>query len=141
MTFIDFKKAFDSINRDTMWKILRYYGIPEKIANIIKCLYEGFTSAVRVDGSPSKEFLITTGVLQGDTLVPFLFIIVLNYVLRNTEATTGLQTHPDELLPDLDFADDIVLLDQGEIKALEHFRTIESSAKKVGLRLTTARPK
>ena len=36
-------------------------------------------------------------------------------------------------MPDLDFADDIVLLDQGEIKALEHFRTIESSAKKVGL--------
>ena len=56
MTFIDFKKAFDSINRDTMWKILRYYGIPEKIVNIIKCLYEGSTSAVRVDGSLSKEF-------------------------------------------------------------------------------------
>ena len=133
MTFTDFKKAFDSINRDTMWKILRCYGIPEKIVNIIKCLYEGSTSAVRVDGSLSKEFLITTGVLQGDTLAPFLFIIVLDYVLRNTEATTGLQTHPDELLPDLDFADDIVLLDQGEMEALVHFRTIESSAKKVGL--------
>ena len=133
MTFIDFKKAFDSINRDTMWKILRYYGIPEKIVNIIKCLYEGSTSAVRVDGSLSKEFLITTGVLQEDTLAPFLFVIVLDYVLWNTEARTGLQTHPDELLPDLDFADDIVLLDQGEMEALAHFRTIESSAKKVGL--------
>ena len=78
MTFIDFKKAFDSINRDTMWKILRYYGIPEKTVTIIKCLYEGSNSAVRVDGSLSKEFLITTGVLQGDILAPFLFIIALD---------------------------------------------------------------
>ena len=79
--FIDFKKAFDSINRDTMWIILRYYGIPDKIVNIIKCLCEDSTSAVRVDGSLSKEFLITTGVLQGDTLTPFLFIIVLDCVI------------------------------------------------------------
>ena len=74
------------------------------------------------------EFSITTGVLQGDTLAPFLFIIVLDYVLQNTEATTG--THLDELLPGFDFTDDIVLLDQGEMEDLEHFRTI---AKKVGL--------
>ena len=66
-------------------------------------------------------------------MAPFLFIIVLDYVLQNTEAATGLQTHPNEMLPDLHFADDIVSLDQGEIEALEHFRTIESSAKKVGL--------
>ena len=36
MTFIDFKKAFDSINRETLRKILRYYAIPEKIVSIIK---------------------------------------------------------------------------------------------------------
>ena len=93
MAFTDFKKAFDLISRDTMWRIRRYYGIPEKIVNIIKCLYEGSTSAVRVDGSLSKGFLITTGVLQGETLASFLLIIVLDYVLRNTEATTDLQTH------------------------------------------------
>ena len=116
-----------------MWKILRHYGIPEKIVNIIKWLYDGSISAVRIDEILSKEVLITTGVLQGDTLAPFLFIIVLDCVLQNTEATTGLQTHPNEMLPDLDFADDIVLLNQGEIEALEHFRTIEYSAKKVGL--------
>ena len=60
------------------------------------------------------------GVLQGDTLVPFSFIIVLHYVLQNTEATTDLQTHPDELLPDLDFENDIVLMNQSKMEALEH---------------------
>ena len=110
MTFVDFKKAFNSINRDTMWQILRHYGVPEKIVNIIKCSYDGSTSAVLIDGILRQEFLITTGVLQRVTLAPFLFIVVLDYVLQSTEATTGLQTHPDKLLPDLDFADDIVLL-------------------------------
>ena len=113
MTFIDFKKAFDSINRDTMWRIVRH-GVPEKIVNIIKYF--------RILG---EEFLIATGILQWDTLARFSFIIVLYYVLQNTEATTGLQIHPDELLPDLNFADDIVLLDQGETEPLERFRTAE----------------
>ena len=124
-----------------MWKILRHYGLPEKILNIIKCLYDGSTSAVRIDGILSKEFSITTGVLQGDTLAPFLFIIVLDYVLQNTEATTGLETHPNERLPDLDFADDIVLLDQSEIEAIQHFQTIEVAAKKVGLSINYEKTK
>ena len=133
MTFIDLKKAFDSINSDTMWKILRYYGIPEKIVNIIEWFYEDSALAVRADGSLSKAFPITNGVLQGDTLASVLFITVLDYVLRNTEATTGLQTHSGEPLPDLNFPDNIVLLDQGEVKASEHFQTTEPSAKKVCL--------
>ena len=80
MTFIDFKKVFDSVNSKTMWKILRNYGAPEKKVNSIECLY-GSTSAVRVDGILSREFLVTIGVLQGDTLAPFLFTIVLDFVL------------------------------------------------------------
>ena len=104
-----------------------------RLSTPLNAYMNGSISAVRIDGILSKEFLITTGVLQGDTSAPFLFIIVLDYLLQNTEATTGLQTHPSEMLPDLDFADDIVLFDQGEIEALEHFRTIEYSAKKVGL--------
>ena len=44
-------------------------------------------------------------------------------------------------MPDLDFADDIVLLDQGEMEASEHFRTIESSAKKVGLSINQDKTK
>ena len=54
MKFIVFKKAFDSINRETMWKILRHYGIPERIVSIIKCLYDGSISAVRIDGILKK---------------------------------------------------------------------------------------
>ena len=136
MTFIDFKKAFDSIDREIMWKILRHYGIPEKIVTLIKCLYNGSTSSVRVNGILSKEFAVSTGVLQGDTLAPFLFVIVLDFVMRHTPATLGLQKiYGNTLLPDLDFADDIVLLDKNEIEAIEHFEMIESFAEEVGLKV------
>ena len=63
-----------------------------------------------VNGQFSKLFYITKGVLQGDTLAPFLFIIVLDYVLKVTElGNFGVQTHPDKSRHDLDFADDITM--------------------------------
>ena len=100
----------------------------------IKCLSGDSASAVRVDGILSKEVLVTTGVFQGNTLAP-LFIIVLNFVVQKTEIQAGLRAHPTKLLLDLDFADDIILLNQHETEAIEHFQTIESSAKKVGLNI------
>ena len=64
-----------------MRKILKNNGVPEKIVNIIKFLYDGYISAVHVDGILSKESLVTTAVLQGDVLARFLFILVLDFVL------------------------------------------------------------
>ena len=66
-------------------------------------------------------------------LSSFLFIIILDFLLQNPEITTGLQTHPDEFLPDLDLAEEIVLLDWGEAEATDCFQMVESSAEKVGL--------
>ena len=84
-TFIDFKKAFDSINRDMMFAILRHYGIPEKIVKAIRTIYEHSTSRVLVDEKLSEEFKTNTGVLQVDVLASFLFIIVIDYVMGNSE--------------------------------------------------------
>ena len=110
------------------------YGVPEKIVNTIKCLYDDSTSVVLVEGILSMGFLVTTGALQGDTLATFLFIIVLDFALQTTEITS-LQTHPAKLLCELDLADDMILLDQDETEATEHFQTIESCAKKVRLNI------
>ncbi len=44
ITFVDFKKAFDSIDRPMMFAILRHYGIPQKIVDAIQVLYDGSTS-------------------------------------------------------------------------------------------------
>ena len=122
MTFIDYKKALGTVNRETMWKILINYGVPEKRVKIIKIFYNGSTSVVHVDRILSKDFLVTTGVLQGDISAPFLFIIVLDWVLQKTEITTDLQTHQAEILLGTDLAYDILLLDQYETESIKHFQ-------------------
>ena len=58
-----------------MKKILKLYGLPDKVVEQIHCMYLGSRSQVRVDGEQSSCFPIDTGVLQGDTLAPFLFVI------------------------------------------------------------------
>lgn len=72
-TFVDFKKAFDCVNRDIMPKILWPYGVPKIIVDTINVLYKDSTSSVIVDSEMFSEFTVITGILQGDTLAPFLW--------------------------------------------------------------------
>jgi hypothetical protein len=145
-TFIDFKKAFDSIDRNIMFKILRYYGIPVRIVNAIKVLYDNSESTVKINGQFTEYFKINTGVLQGDTLAPFLFIIVLNFVLERSydndnDNQFGFSTTKNEKITDLDFADDIVLFDDNKEKAVLHFNKIQTEAEKVGLQINNNKTK
>ena len=76
VTFVDFKKAFDSIDRSVMVSVFHHYVIPETFVNAIQVLYTNSSSSVMVDGSISKPFIVSTGVLQGDISAPFVFKIV-----------------------------------------------------------------
>ena len=101
VTFIDFKKAFDSIKRKVMFAVLRHYRIPEALVNAISVLYKNSKSAVMVDGGLSDPFDVTTGVLQGDVLAPFLFVVLVDYLLKRPRRSLTL-----ELLPILVVLDD-----------------------------------
>ncbi len=82
----DFEKAFDSIHQGKMIKILRAYGIPPNLLRAIEATYTGTKARVVTPDETTDEFELLAGVLQGDTLTPFLFIIVLDYALRNATA-------------------------------------------------------
>ena len=82
ITFIDFKKAFDSIHRAKMMRILKAYGIPPNLLRAIESMYSNTKARVMTPDGETEQFDITAGVLQGDTLAPFLFIIVLDYAMR-----------------------------------------------------------
>ena len=58
--------------------VLRHCRIPEAVVNAVSALYNNFKSAVMVDGNISDPFEVSTGVLEGDVLVPFLFIILVD---------------------------------------------------------------
>ena len=95
-------------------------------------MYTNSSSRVRLGNHLSKAFYVTTGVLQVNTLVSFLFIILVDYILRQTDESHGLKTHAEnseENLPKLDFAGDIVLLDETGITAAEHYANLQNSAR------------
>ena len=84
LIFVDFTKAFDSIHRGKMEQILLAYGIPKETVAAITILYRNTKVKVRSPDGDTEYFDIVAGVLQGDTLAPYLFIICLDYVLRTS---------------------------------------------------------
>ena len=110
--FVDFKKAFYSVDRQSIWRILRHYCAPEEIVNIIGLLYEELTCQVIRDGRLLDEFVVNTGVRQGCLLSPLLFLVALDWVSRQAYANSGkgIQCSLVKKLENLDFADDLALL-------------------------------
>ena len=82
--FIDFNKVFYSIDRRAISIVLSKYGVLELlIANVMQ-FYIGTSAVVATAHGNTDKFSTTSGVLQGDTLAPFLFITLLDYVLCET---------------------------------------------------------
>jgi len=82
VVFVDFSKAFDSVDRDTLWKVLDVYGCPEKLVSIIKEFHSGMKGQVLVGSEPSEAFEVHHGVKQGCVLAPTLFSLFLAAVLH-----------------------------------------------------------
>ena len=81
MLFIDIKNAFDSINHQTMFKILHAYATPPRMLEAIKLCYQNLQAKVVCPDGDTEMFKIYGGVMQGDALAPFLFVTVLDYAL------------------------------------------------------------
>ena len=87
LVFVDFEKAFDSVDRDVIWQILRHYGVPEKIVNVIRCFYSGFECQMIHDGFLTEPFQVRTGVRQGCLpLTPELTASLLNFTKLSGQA-------------------------------------------------------
>ena len=82
LLFVDFTKAFDSIHRGKMELILLAYSLPKETVAAIMILYKNTKVKVRSPDGDTEYFDIVAGVLEGDMLAPYLFIICLDYVLR-----------------------------------------------------------
>ena len=121
MLFLDFTKAFDSIHRGKTEQILLAYGLPKETVSAIMILYRNTKVKVHSPDGDTDYFDIVAGVLQGDTLAPYLFIICLDYVLRTSidkinengfELTKKRsRRYPTKTITDADYADDIVILE------------------------------
>ena len=80
--FVNFTKAFDSIHREKIEQILLAYGLPKETVAAIRILYRNTKVKIHSLDRDTEYFDIVAGVLQGDTLAQYLFIICLDYVLK-----------------------------------------------------------
>ena len=132
--FVDFTKAFDSIHRGKMEQILLAYGIPKETVAVIMILE---VKVLSPEGD-TDYFDIVAGVLQGDTLAPYLFIICLDYVLRTSidkikENGFGLtkkrsRSYATKTITDTDCADAIVILANAPTQAETLLHSLERAA-------------
>ena len=143
INFIHFKKAFDSVHHESLWNILKAYGIPTKTVELIKMLYQNFQCSVLLNNSMTEYFQVKTGVRQGCALSSMLFIIVLDWVMRNTtkDKKRGIQWTLLTTLEDLDFADDLALLATSNSHQQEKTDRLDHYSSKVGLAISNPKSK
>ena len=142
MNYVDFRKAFDSIHGESLWRIMKYYGIPSKIINLVKMSYKNFRCAVQHEGKLSKCFFpVMSGVRQGCVISGFFFVLVIDWIIRQTtRRKRGIQCGLDTM-EDLDFADDLALLSTSRRNLQQKTNELEVHAKRIGLHINTAKTK
>ena len=139
---ISYSKWFDSIHRGKMEQILLAYGLPKETVAAITILYRNTKVKVHSLDGDTEYFNIVAGVLQGDTLAPYLFIICLDYVLRtsiNKIRENGFELtkkrsrrYPTKTNTDTDYTDDIALLVNTPNQAETLLHSLERAAVGIG---------
>ena len=141
--FVDFFKAFDSMHSGKMEQIQLAYGLPKETTAAIMMLYRNTKVRNRSSDGNLDYFEIRAGVLQGDILAPYPFIICLEYVLRTSIdlmrengfklAKERSRRYPAYTITDADYADDIALLPNTPAQAKTQLHSLERTAAGIGL--------
>ena len=135
---LDFKKAFDTVEHDAMWKALLLQGVPKEYVGLLCRMYRGQTAQVRTDQT-SKSFTTQRGTKQGDPLSSLLFNALLEDLFREikanwTQKKLGIRLGAAEL-SNLRFADDVLLIAKTLPQLQKMLGDIITEARKRGLEL------
>jgi len=134
--FVDFQKAYDSIDKTSVTEILKHFHFPRKIIHLVEASIRQTKVKVKVGNATSRMVEVRTGLRQGDALSPVLFNLVLEKVIReiNIGRDEGVRMGRT-CFSLLAYADDIVLLGEEEQRVVDLCGRLKESAKKVGLHL------
>nr|VZI24942.1 unnamed protein product [Spirometra erinaceieuropaei] len=140
--FVDFAAAFDSVHRESLWRIMALDGVSAKIIAMIKAYYRSTTARVLVRNNLSQPFGIRSGVRQGCILSPILFNYAIDWILgRALRDSDGVEFAPGHRLTDLDYADDIAILASSFGDLQSTVSRVNEVAKSVGLSINAAKTK
>ena len=140
--FNDYAKAFDCVDHNKLWKILKKIGIPDHLTCLLRNLYTGQEATVRTGHGTTDWFQIGKGVHQGCILSPCLFNLYAEYIMRNAgldEAQAGIKIVRRNI-NNLRYADDPLMAEsKEELKSL--LMKVKEESEKVGLKLNIQKTK
>ena len=114
--FIDYAKAFDCVDHNKLWKILKKIGIPDHLTCLLKNLYACQEATVRTGHGTTDWFQVGKGVCQGCLLLPCLFNFYAEYITRNAgleEAQARIKI-AGRNINNLRYADDTIFMAETE---------------------------
>ena len=114
--FIDYAKAFDCVDHNKLWKILKERGIPDHVTHLLRNLYAGQEATVRTGHGTTDWFQIGKGVHHGCILSPCLFNLHVEYIMRNAgleEVQAGIKV-AGRNINNLRYADDTTLMAESD---------------------------
>ncbi|KAL4084186.1 hypothetical protein QTP88_028016 [Uroleucon formosanum] len=130
--FVDFKKAYDSIHRESLINILKEFRFPSKIVSLIRASINQTDIKVKTANTTSQPVRVTTGLRQGDALSPVLFNLVLEKIVREMNVSEGIALG-QITIGLLAYADDIALLGDDIETTKRLGKKLIKAAEKVGL--------
>lgn len=138
---VDIYKAYDSIEWDFVRRTLCSFGFPSYLINLIMECVTSPTFSVLINGVPQGFFRGKRGLMQGDPISPYLFVLcmeALSRSLRETSKVSSFKFHPKckQLgVVHLAFADDLLIFCKGHIPSLKLIKNcLEEFSKASGLR-------
>ena len=136
--FIDYAKAFDCVDHNTLWKILKEMGIPDHLTCLLRNLYAGQEATVRTGHGATDWFQKGKGVRQGCILSLCLFNIMRNAGLEETQAGIKIAVRN---INNLRYADNTTLIAESEKELKSLLMKMKMESEKVGLKLNIQKTK
>ena len=141
--FIDYAKAFDCVDHNKLWKIMKEMGIPDHLICLLRNLYAGQEATVRTGHGTTDGFQTGKGVHEGYMLSPYLFNLYVRYIMRNAgleEAQAGIKI-AGRNINNLRFADDTTFMAESEEELKSILMKVKEESEKVGLELNIQKTK
>ena len=135
--FINYAKAFDCVDYNKLWKIMKEMAIPDHLTCLLRNMYAGQEATVRTGHGTANWFQIGKGGRQGCILSPCLFNFYAEYIMRNSgldEAQAGIKI-AGRYINNLTYADDTTLMAKNEEELKRLLFKVKEESEKVGLKL------
>eukprot|EP00798_Chlamydomonas_sp_ICE-L_P006735 gene6735-biopygen1929 len=162
--FVDYRKAFDSVNGEAMWTLMATRGVDPHLVSLVKEMYNGCSGEILVQGYRSRKFEMKTGMRQGCALSPLLFNLFMDHLVRSSFSLEDVQlgfpiasymngllntpanprSHPQattHCITFLLFGDDLVLLSYSKDGLTSLLKSLETTSETWGMSINYKKTK